>query len=269
MTGGDSIIFGAGLESGNPGAISTPDGRVLKHHFLSYLTLGSGWYKDRDTPRKRITAGTLLWILPGQWHVLEPGPQREWCEYWLIFDGDEADRRFDGVVPAAPRVCSIGLEPAVIEPWRDLCDLWVFRQTGYRERALLLLHQILVEVFLQRRPFPRRRSDGLMAQAEYHLRKDVEENRPATDLRTFARGAGLSYESLRKRFRDEFGVSPGQYALDLRIQRARALLINPRRTVKEIAHAVGFDDPYYFSRIFKKKIGLSPAHYRHRYYPAR
>jgi len=108
-----------------------------------------------------------------------------------------------------------------------------------------------------------------VAQAENHLRLDVEESRPATDMQALARGAGLSYESFRKRFRDEIGVPPGRYALDLRIQQARSLLINPRRTVKEIAQAVGFDDPYYFSRIFRKKVGLSPEHYRRRYYPSR
>jgi AraC-like DNA-binding protein len=263
-----SIIFGVGIEHGNPGAITTGAGRVLNHHFLSYLTRGSGWYEDHTTPRRSINTGALVWILPGQWHVFDPGPQNQWCEYWMTFDGDAVRTRFGDLVPERSQIREIGPRHTILEPWRDLCDLWVFKQPGYLEYTLLLLHQILVEIFLDRRPFSQRKSDGVAARAEYCMRQDIEDGRPYTDVVELARTMGLSYESFRKRFREETGLPPSQYQVDLRIQRARSLLMNPNRTVKDIACTLGFDDPYYFSRVFKKRTGLSPDHYRRRHYPA-
>jgi YesN/AraC family two-component response regulator len=52
------------------------------------------------------------------------------------------------------------------------------------------------------------------------------------------------------------------YLIHLRIQKACQLLDNTTLQVKEIAAVSGFDDPYYFSRIFKKVMGRSPVDYR-------
>ena len=95
----ETIIFGVGIEHGNPGAITTASGRALNHHFLSYLARGSGWYEDHATPLRRIETGSLLWILPGQWHVFDPGPQKQWCEYWMTFDGEAVRNRFGNLAP--------------------------------------------------------------------------------------------------------------------------------------------------------------------------
>lgn len=68
---------------------------------------------------------------------------------------------------------------------------------------------------------------------------------------------------LSKIFRAHTGVSPGQYLTDLRIRRAKELLLqNPGYMSKEVALMVGYTDPLYFSRIFKKETGISPSEYR-------
>jgi AraC-like DNA-binding protein len=56
-------------------------------------------------------------------------------------------------------------------------------------------------------------------------------------------------------------MTPYQYALHAKINRAKQILAMGQWTVKEIASQVGFEDPYYFSRLFKKKTGLSPSQY--------
>ena len=53
-----------------------------------------------------------------------------------------------------------------------------------------------------------------------------------------------------------------QYILNKRIYNAEALLQNPQYNITEVANIVGYDNPLYFSRIFKKAKGLSPSEYR-------
>lgn len=60
-------------------------------------------------------------------------------------------------------------------------------------------------------------------------------------------------------FRRHLGVTPVSYVRDLRIREARELLQNTPMTVSEVARATGFNDPLYFSRVFRKATGSSPS----------
>ena len=60
-------------------------------------------------------------------------------------------------------------------------------------------------------------------------------------------------------FRGAFGVSPVRYRRRLRLQRARALLVSSKLNVGQVARAVGFPDPLYFSRVFRETFGVTPS----------
>jgi YesN/AraC family two-component response regulator len=59
-------------------------------------------------------------------------------------------------------------------------------------------------------------------------------------------------------------ISPVKYINSLRIEKAKAMLKNSNFSVEEIAYCVGINDRFYFSRIFKKELGISPTEYRKR-----
>jgi AraC-like DNA-binding protein len=75
----------------------------------------------------------------------------------------------------------------------------------------------------------------------------------------------VSPDYLRQLFRQEFGVPPMRYLLTRRIEVARTLLGMSDAPLREIAACCGFDDVFYFSRAFKKVMGLPPSEYRTRY----
>ncbi|OGV58398.1 MAG: hypothetical protein A2X49_10560 [Lentisphaerae bacterium GWF2_52_8] len=77
-----------------------------------------------------------------------------------------------------------------------------------------------------------------------------------------AKIAGMSVSSFAHRFKAATGVSPLQYSLRLRLKRAENLLLCTPMTVKELALSLGFEDPFYFSRLFQKNKGFSPASWR-------
>jgi AraC-like DNA-binding protein len=73
---------------------------------------------------------------------------------------------------------------------------------------------------------------------------------------------GLSYERFRKIFRQRQGLSPGDYRIRRRIDQAKALITQHRLSNKEIAYALGYADPFTFSKQFKQVVGMSPAVFR-------
>lgn len=81
-----------------------------------------------------------------------------------------------------------------------------------------------------------------------------------------AASVGLGYENFRKIFKEETGMSPLQYVLEVKFHYAERLL-HEGLSVKETAAAVGYADPYIFSKQFKKYIGKPPSHYKKRHLP--
>jgi AraC-like DNA-binding protein len=65
-------------------------------------------------------------------------------------------------------------------------------------------------------------------------------------------------------FKRQFKVSPIYYVIQKRIAHACSLLTETALPLKQISQAVGYDDPFYFSRMFKKMMGVNPTEYRRR-----
>jgi len=65
-----------------------------------------------------------------------------------------------------------------------------------------------------------------------------------------------------RQFKAAFNVTFGEYLANYRMQQAKRLLSNPAMPVADVAAAVGFNDPSYFTRVFRKQEGVSPSEYR-------
>lgn len=83
-----------------------------------------------------------------------------------------------------------------------------------------------------------------------------------------AKLAELSHYSERhfmRIFKSAYNCPPIEYIINLRINRACAMLKEPSATISETAEKCGFDDVNYFSRLFKKRVGISPSEYRKKF----
>ena len=83
-------------------------------------------------------------------------------------------------------------------------------------------------------------------------------------IESIASMLGIDRRYLSRIFLRETGMTPKEYLVRIRLNRAADLLENSACTVTETAHSVGYDDVYNFSKIFKKKYGISPAYFRQR-----
>ncbi len=81
-------------------------------------------------------------------------------------------------------------------------------------------------------------------------------------LEEMAAGANLSVTHFSRLFRSQTGFSPTDYFIRLKIRHASQKILATQTGIREVAREFGFDDEYYFSRIFKKITGGSPRRYR-------
>ena len=82
------------------------------------------------------------------------------------------------------------------------------------------------------------------------------------EVEDIAAEIGMTYQRLLDLFRDYTGLTPYQYFLQLRIHRSKELLMDRSLSIKEVATRMNFDNQYYFSRLFRKKAGMSPSEWR-------
>lgn len=98
--------------------------------------------------------------------------------------------------------------------------------------------------------------DRLMKFIEQHI---SDENLRIEDM---AEAVGMGRTAFYGKVKQIVGVSPSDFLRQMRMQRAQQLLAKSRLTVSEVAYSVGFNDPKYFTRCFKKETGMSPSQFR-------
>ncbi|MCY4191878.1 MAG: helix-turn-helix domain-containing protein [Rhodospirillaceae bacterium] len=104
--------------------------------------------------------------------------------------------------------------------------------------------------------------DPLVAKAQYWLQNNVG---AAIDQKTLARRMNVSQRTLIRRFNAELGIAPLTYLQHVRIETAKKMLENTAAPLTEIVGRVGYFDLSSFTRLFKRKTGLTPYAYRQRF----
>ena len=99
----------------------------------------------------------------------------------------------------------------------------------------------------------------LVAQAQVYIQENYQKD---LSLDEVSRRMDLSPYYFSKLFKEETGNNFVEYVTDLRMQKAKELLAEDGKSMKEICISVGYGDPNYFSRIFKKNTGVTPTEYR-------
>ncbi|MDR1885400.1 MAG: response regulator [Synergistaceae bacterium] len=104
------------------------------------------------------------------------------------------------------------------------------------------------------------RYHGVMEKSREYIRKHFAEG--SISLNTVAEFAGLSPNHFSTVFSQETGETFIEHLTRIRLERAMELLRTTTTRSSEIAYTVGYNDPHYFSYVFKKNVGMSPSEYR-------
>lgn len=236
-------------------------GRVLEEYQIVYITHGSGEFWSECSGTDVIEPGSLFLLFPGVRHRYRPDFATGWDEWWIGFSGSHADTIIrNHFVPERP-VQKIGLHPEMQYLFTEACELATRESYGYGERIAAKVFEILVHLHLNHNEGERYKS-----RYQTQIRRACEQmlssiNQPF-DSRAFARQQGISHTTFRRHFTSQVGMAPITYLLELRLRKAAQLLAQTTLPVQTVAAECGFDNPLYFSRFFKKRIGHSPSQAR-------
>ncbi len=102
--------------------------------------------------------------------------------------------------------------------------------------------------------------DGTMREIVDCIKREMHS--PNMKIDDIARHVGMSRSVLYSKIKNAVGTTPIELVHHLRLKQAQDMLRNSDRPVSDIAYAVGFSDPKYFSKVFRKEVGMSPTDYR-------
>lgn len=236
-------------------------GRILEEYQINYITEGSGILETKEG-RYNINPGSIILLRPGMWHRYKPHKNLGWREHYIGFNGMYADyllgtEFFDAEHP----VVHVGFQDNILAPFFRILDIIKDEKPGYQQITSGLLIQIMGNMVscLKNKDFEGKDIERKIRQARIYFRDNLNKN---IDAEKLADELNLGYSYFRRMFKKFTGISPVQYHLMLRLQRAKDLLVSTDMSVKEIAIDLGFQSIFYFTRIFRKKIGITPTDFR-------
>jgi AraC-like DNA-binding protein len=242
------------------------NGRILNNEYqVIYITGGEGFFESASCEKSKVTAGSVIMLFPGEWHRFKPLKSTGWTEYWVGFNGNIIQNLLaaDFFKPQNP-ILSIGLREDMLKLLLSIIETVREERTGYQPAASGALLHLLGDIYTVLKQGAAREDniEAIINKARSLIRENTEEK---TLLEDIAKELGVGYSWFRKAFKEYTGMAPGQYLIQLKIERAKTLLCHKEKTIKEIGYELNFESVHYFSRLFKEKTGISPQQYRQQF----
>ncbi|WP_353718491.1 AraC family transcriptional regulator [Dyadobacter sp. 676] len=237
----------------------------ISQAILLYCSDGQGWVETGGNV-VQVRAGEIFVLPMDVPHSYGADAKNPWSIYWMHLGGSHCDA-------AAAAVMERGGEPARavqvgFSEERNALFTHIARTLlkGYSASNLLQANLALphyLSSFIAPEHFGSQKQSVRDASPTEKAILYMQENLSnSLTLDNIARSVNLSGSFFSRKFKKDTGYAPIEYFNYLRIQKACQLLHFGAMRVNEVASAIGIDDPFYFSRLFKQQMGIPPAHYR-------
>jgi AraC-like DNA-binding protein len=228
---------------------------------LIFCAQGRG-YLELAGQRREIGPGDLLYCPPGIHHRYGADSRQPWTIGWMHLYGPQLPfyEKLLGFSRSRP-VRHVGHRPELLEEFRQLTETL---QSGGDDRHLFVIQAQALHILGRIAAVPPSMATiPVQTQAIQKAMVLMEGalDRPF-DLAVFARHAGYHPSYFTRLFRQVTGQAPVAWFNRQKMRRASSLLQLSEQRVQDIARQLGFTDAFYFSKAFKKIIGISPEAYR-------
>ena len=237
-----------------------PRGRL--DYQLLYVASGKTHFYFGDQERI-VTAEQMVLFQPRQPQHYEYFAEDKPEVYWVHFTGSDVKNilRHYGI-PLDDPVFYSGNSSSYAYLFKEMIHEFQTCRVGYQELLEMYLRQILLLIARSREERKPAVSSFIQDEMEIARRYFTEHYNEEINIEEYAKSRGMSISWFLRNFKQLTAKSPMQYVLTIRINNAVSLLESTSYNINEISSIVGYDNPLYFSRIFKKQKGISPSDFR-------
>lgn len=230
-------------------------------YLLIYCVAGEGFLKLDGKPMK-ITSGDFVLLPKSVAHEYAAKKKSPWSIYWVHCDGSLVKEYLEEVNKLSQsNILAIGLHPRLISDFESLLDT---RLSNSLHESYLhscsLLSQIITHIALLNKQAQHKFDKSLNLESVRSLM--LTHIHQQLDIDTLATAANLSKFHFIKRYKALTGRTPINDFIQMKIERACHLLDISDKSIAQVGCELGYEDAYYFSRVFNKVMGISPSQYR-------
>jgi len=234
--------------------------RNMRDYSFNLVLSGSGYLRDGDTV---YTIKAPCLFFPAAFPDCTYGPNDVWEELFVVYDRsmrselEQSGYLHDHCIYAKPNISRMSriidsltghlnniTQPGVVDHIDSVCENML--------REAILPHGNGAQDDVYRK----------MIEIRESLRRNFGED---PNIAALARECGMSRSTFRRNWERCCGIPPKQYVISVRIEHASSLLIEGGLKIKEVAYAAGFSDPLYFSKVFRKIVGMTPTEFMAQY----
>ncbi|MCK9479116.1 MAG: AraC family transcriptional regulator [Firmicutes bacterium] len=222
---------------------------------IIYIVKGSGKYFINGAFQD-ISEGNIIVFRPGEPQIYSYSFETSTEVYWIHFTGYGADNLLNDL-----KITNhfIGSKGVVTELFKEIINELQIKRPYYELHANAAFVKLLVLI-------GRLVTKGAIDKKEESLEEIVKIMHTCYNLKwsvsDLADKCNLSKYRFIHNFKKYTGAAPMEFLFKIKIDKARGLLIDSSLNIGEIASVLGYDNPLYFSRVFKKAVGMSPSKYR-------
>ena len=236
----------------------------LQEGILIYCTDGKGFYWQ-DGHEWEVHPGDLLYCPPSTHHRYWADENQPWTIHWMHLSGDALPEYESllGLLERGP-LRHIGIHDNIKA---DFTRITLEHSSASGELYWFSIQSIALAILGHIAELPHHIADiADIADSYGPVQKIITLMRNSLDqpydARRFSRELGCSERHFARQFRSVTGMSPGDWFIQRKLERACALLSQPGIRIKDVATLLGYSDSFYFSRLFKRSIHSSPQTYR-------
>ena len=210
-----------------------------------------------------VTAGHMVLIQPRQEQRYEYYGDEKPEVYWVHFTGSDVKnilRKYE--IPMDEPVFYSGASSTYTYLFKEMINELQTCRTGFEELLAMYLRQIFLLVQRTRQEQKPSVTTYIQEEMEYARRYFNEHYNESISIEEYAQSRNMSVCWFQRNFKQIVNHTPMQYLLTIRVNNAASLLETTDYSMAEIAVIVGYEDPLYFSRLFRKIKGMSPRDYR-------
>ncbi len=231
---------------------------------ILYITSGKAYFYFNNSKEPTVvTAGHMVVYRPKepQRYIYYGVDQTE--VYWVHFTGGNVKNllRHYGIKDEM-QVINTGTSLEYVRIFKQMIQELQRGQTDYKESLVLLLLQLFILIHRQLSKEQIRKNEYLDREMELAIQYFHSHYNTEINIENYAVSRGMSISWFIRCFKQYTNTTPMQYLVSIRITNAQVLLETTNYNITEIGRIIGYENPLYFSRIFRKQKGISPSEYR-------